>query len=339
MTTPPEPPPPSSLSTALNIIGRCFTVVVILALLAPFLVVGSFFIPGPLTQDGDIVIAHGTGVAEIGEQLASEHAIYSASLFYIAARVIGGGSLKAGEYDVPAHSSMVSIVLMMHEGHSIIRLFTVAEGLTSYEIVHLLNADPVLTGSIDTIPAEGSLLPETYRYSYGDSRAGLVARMQKSMQEKINEAWASREAGLPLQSPHEAVVLASIVEKETGKPDERPRIAGVFYNRLRMNMRLQSDPTVIYAITGGKEAMNHILSHEDLTFASPINTYTSDGLPPQPICNPGFAAMEAVLHPEHNSFLYFVADGTGGHAFAADLATHNENINRWHQALDKANRQ
>jgi UPF0755 protein len=159
--------------------------------------------------------------------------------------------------------------------------------------------------------------------------------MQKAMQEKVNEVWAGRDADLPLQTPQQAVVMASIVEKETGKPDERPRIAGVFYNRLRLNMRLQSDPTVIYALTGGREDLPRALTHEDLATASPINTYASDGLPPQPICNPGLAALQAATHPEHNNFLYFVADGSGGHAFAADLATHDENINRWH-AFEKA---
>jgi UPF0755 protein len=162
----------------------------------------------------------------------------------------------------------------------------------------------------------------------------MIVRMQKAMQEKINELWASRETGLPLKSVGEAVILASIVEKETGKPDERPRIAGVFYNRLRQNMRLQSDPTVIYALTKGKKTLDRALTHEDLSFASPINTYTSDGIPPQPICNPGRAALEAVLHPEHHGFYYFVADGSGGHVFAVDLATHNQNINKWHRALE-----
>ena len=243
------------------------------------------------------------------------------------------GSLKAGEYDVPARASPVDIATMMQEGRSVVRLFSVPEGLTSTEIVQMLQNEPVLTGPIDILPTEGSLLPESYRYSYGDTRAGLITRMQKAMQEKLNEAWADREGGLPLNSAADAIILASIVEKETGKAEERPRIAGVFYNRLRLNMRLQSDPTVIYALTRGQQTLDRALTHEDLGFASPMNTYASDGLPPQPICNPGRAAMEAVMHPEHNDFLYFVADGTGGHAFATNLAAHNENINRWHQEI------
>jgi len=202
--------------------------------------------------------------------------------------------------------------------------------------VDSLNDDPILTGQIEVMPAEGSLLPETYRYDYGDSRAGLIARMKKAMQDRLNEIWATHDADIPLHSPQEALILASIVEKETGKVEERPRIAGVFYNRLHTNMRLQSDPTVIYAITKGRDTLDRPLTHDDLTFASPINTYTSDGLPPQPICNPGVAALQAVMHPEHHNFLYFVADGTGGHAFAADLATQNQNINHWHDAVQKA---
>ena len=310
-----------------------FSVAIFIFILIPVLSVAALFAPGPLSQEKTIVIAHGAKTADIGAQLAQEKAIYLSPLFRLAAR-LASNSLKAGEYAIPAHASTFDIAVMMHEGHSVVRLFTVAEGLTSAEITRLLNNEPVLTGTIDTVPPEGSLLPETYRYSYGDSRSSVIVRMQKSMQAKLNIVWAGRESGLPLNSPQDAVILASIVEKETGKAEERPRIAGVFYNRLRLNMRLQSDPTVIYAITGGKEALARTLTHEDLSFTSPINTYVSDGLPPQPICNPGHAALEAVAHPEHNNFLYFVADGSGGHAFAADLATQNDNINRWHQAIE-----
>jgi UPF0755 protein len=202
--------------------------------------------------------------------------------------------------------------------------------------VRLVNLDPVLNGTLDTLPAEGTLLPETYRYSYGDTRTALLGRMQKAMQDKLAEVWAGRDPDVPLKTPLEAVTLASIVEKETGKAEERPRIAGVFYNRLHENMRLQSDPTVIYALTLGKQPLDRPLTHDDLSFASPLNTYVSDGLPPQPICNPGSAALEAVAHPEHHHYLYFVADGTGGHAFAADLATQDQNINDWHQVLENS---
>ncbi len=157
----------------------------------------------------------------------------------------------------------------------------------------------------------------------------MITRMQKAMQETLADLWTKRDPSVPLKTPEEAVTMASIVEKETGKPAERPRIAEVFYNRLRHNMRLQSDPTVIYAITRAKGMLDHDLDHDDLAFPSPFNTYTSDGLPPEPICNPGRAALEAALHPEANDFLYFVADGTGGHVFARDLNEHNQNVTKW----------
>jgi UPF0755 protein len=318
----------------LHRLARLLSALILTAVLAPMLTIGALFVPGPLTQAKTIIVPHGANAAAIGAQLAQEGDIYLAPLFRLAARLVASGSLKAGEYALPAGASAIDIALMMHEGKSVVRLFTVAEGLTSAEIVHLLNLDPVLTGNVDVMPAEGSLLPETYRYSYGDNRAALIVRMQKAMQDKLNDIWAAREPGLPLQSPHQAVILASIVEKETGKTEERPRIAGAFYNRLHDNMRLQSDPTVIYAITRGQGTLDRALTHDDLAVASPINTYASDGLPPQPICNPGAASLQAVTHPEHNNFLYFVADGSGGHAFSADLAGQNQNINKWHDALE-----
>ena len=325
-----DPLPAPKNRNILRQLDQVFSTLLLFGFLAPVLTGAALFVPGPLAQEKTIVIAHGENAAEISAQLEKENAVYVAPLFHIAARLIAQGSLKAGEYAIPASASPFDIALMMHDGHSVVRLFTVAEGLTSGEVVHLLNADPVLTGTTAAVPAEGALLPETYRYSYGDSRASLIARMEKAMQEKVNEIWSKREDGLPLKSPQEALTLASIVEKETGKPEERPRIAGVFYNRLHQNMRLQSDPTVIYALTLGRETLDRSLTHEDLSVHSPYNTYAIDGLPPQPICNPGRAALEAVVHPEHHGFLYFVADGSGGHAFAADLAAHNENINRWH---------
>ena len=333
---PPEHQPLPKNSTSLSSLGNKITVLIFLFLIViPALGFAGLFAPGPLKAEKTIIIAHGEGAARIAIQMQKEGAVYLAPFFYIAARLQEGGSLKSGEYAIPPGASATDIADMLHEGKSVIRLFTVAEGLTSAEIVETLNEDPILTGTVAAVPVEGSLLPETYRYSYGDSRAGMIARMQKAMQEKVSEVWASHDSDLPLQSPAQAVALASIVEKETGKPEERPRIAGVFYNRLRINMRLQSDPTVIYALTHGLQPLDRALTHEDLAIASPINTYASDGIPPQPICNPGLAALQAVAHPEHHDFLYFVADGSGGHAFAANLAGQNTNINHWHEALKK----
>jgi UPF0755 protein len=332
--SPETPPSPRKILSFLRSFAYAFSALILIAALTPVLGVAALLAPGPGTQDKTIVILHGSSATDIGTRLAQEKIVYSLFLFRVAARI--AGPLKAGEYAIPAHVSCLELASIMHDGRSVARMFTAAEGLTSAEIVKLLNDAPTLTGTVEKIPPEGSLLPETYRYSYGDSRAGILARMQKGMQEKAVELWAKRDNGVPLKSIGEAVVLASIVEKETGKADERARIAGVFYNRLRQNMRLQSDPTVIYAITGGRKALDRALTHEDLSLVSPINTYTSDGIPPQPICNPGRAALEAVMHPEHNSFLYFVANGNGGHAFAADLEAHNNNINAWHRAGERA---
>jgi len=307
----------------------------LLAIVLGFVVgLASLFAQGPSAEEKNIVVLHGETAASIGTHLAEEKLLYAAFPFRLAARIIG--SLKAGEYAIPAKACPFKIATILHEGKSVVRMFTAIEGLTSAEIVVALNDNQALTGAIDRIPEEGSLLPETYRYTYGDSRMSLVARMQNALQEKIASLWAAREEGLPLASPREAIILASIIEKETGKADERSRIAGVFYNRLRQSMRLQSDPTVIYALTNGMRSLNRALTHDDLLIASPINTYTQDGLPSQPICNPGSAALEAALHPEHHSFLYFVADGTNGHAFSSDLTTHNKNVNYWHRAQENA---
>ncbi|HUN52564.1 MAG TPA: endolytic transglycosylase MltG, partial [Candidatus Sulfotelmatobacter sp.] len=180
-------------------------------------------------------------------------------------------------------------------------------------------------------PAEGSLLPETYNYSWGDSRAGMLARMAKAMRETLAHLWAGRAPDLPYATPEAALILASIVEKETGVPAERPLVAGVFVNRLRLGMKLQSDPTVDYALSGGKGPLGRELTRADLDTASPYNTYRVDGLPPGPIANPGRAAIAAVMRPAPTKDLYFVADGSGGHAFSQTLAEHNKNVERWHQ--------
>lgn len=301
-----------------------------------FLVVslGVFFVPGPLGEAKTILVPHGAGPREVTQLLDDNDAIYCPFIFRVATKLIASNALKAGEYNITAGMSAADILFMIHEGHSYVRMFTVAEGLTSNEVSRLLAAVPVLTGETPPIP-EGSLLPETYRYIHGDTRASVVARMQKSMQETLADLWSRRDPNLPLTSPDEAVVLASIVEKETGKADERSRIAGVFYNRLRHNMRLQSDPTVIYAIMAAKGFMDHDIEHADLSFPSPYNTYLNEGLPPHPICNPGKAALQAVLHPEWNDYLYFVANGTGGHAFANNLADHNENVAKWNEMQAK----
>lgn len=321
-------PPQNSLWSRLGLLPFLLALPVIIS-------VGGLFVSGPLLQEKTILVPHGAGPHEVATLLDNEGTIYSSFLFRVAAKLMAGNALKAGEYSIQPGQSMANILSMIHEGRSVQRLFTVAEGLTSNEVARLLAAVPALGGDNVPVPAEGSLLPESYRYIYGDSRAGLVTRMQKAMQDTLAELWEKRDVNIPITSPEQAVVLASIVEKETGKPAERPRIAGVFYNRLRHNMRLQSDPTVIYGIMAAHGFMDHDIEHADLAFPSPYNTYMNDGLPPKPICNPGRAALEAVLRPEWNDYLFFVADGTGGHVFAHNLAEHNQNVMKWNELQSK----
>ncbi len=321
-------------TNSVKIALRILMAFVVLAILLPPLLATTLFLPGPSHENRSVIIPHGMNAQGIADLLDQSRVVWSSRLFRGAARLVAGGQLKAGEYEFPAGINALDIVRMIHNGQSVVRLATVAEGLTSAEIIAQLNDDPALTGAVDTVPAEGSLWPETYRYSYGDSRAGIITRMQKAMQDHLNEIWAGRSAAaLPsiIATPHDALVLASIVEKETGKPEERPRIAGVFFNRLRQGMKLQSDPTVIYALSNGRGDFGRTLSHQDMSFPSPYNTYVHEGLPPQPICNPGRAALEAVIHPEANDYLYFVADGTGHHVFARSLGEHNQNVAHWRQ--------
>ena len=286
----------------------------------------------PNAQPGQtLIIARGSSVQEIAEQFHAANLVAHPLLFRAAARLLADNHLQAGEYAFTPEQSLADMLAMLHYGRSVIRRQIVIEGLTSQTIVDELNANPALTGSVDTIPPEGSLLPETYHYSFGDKRSDLIARMTKAATELIQAEWDRRDPNLPITTPQQAIVMASLIEKETGKkPEERTRVAGVFYNRMRVGMLMQSDPTVIYTMAGGKGEIGRDLTRDDLGFASPYNTYFSDGLPPGPICNPGLAAIMAALHPEAHDYLYFVADGTGGHAFAKDLAEHNRNVARWY---------
>jgi UPF0755 protein len=217
------------------------------------------------------------------------------------------------------------------EGKSIAHKVTLAEGLTSQQIVERIKANPDLKGDITEIPAEGTLLPDTYRFQIGDSRQDIIERMQVAQKKFLAKMWEERDPDIVVQTPEEAVTLASIVEKETGRADERPLIASVYQNRLRKKMRLQSDPTIIYGLVGGKGVLDHPIQQEELDRDTPYNTYKINGLPPGPIANPGRAAIEAVLKPANTKDLYFVADGSGGHAFAPTLDEHNKNVVKWRQ--------
>jgi len=241
----------------------------------------------------------------------------------------GQGSLKAGEYEFGKNASMRQVLDTLVEGKSIEHKVTLAEGLTSYQIVQKLMAQSELHGEITEIPPEGSLLPDTYRFGRNDTRQDIIERMQAAHKKFLAKVWETRDPEIVVTTPEEAVILASIVEKETGRADERPLIASVFENRLRKNMRLQSDPTIIYGLVGGKGALDHPIQQEELDRETGYNTYKINGLPPTAIDNPGRASIEAVLRPAKTKDLYFVADGTGGHVFAASLEEHNKNVFKW----------
>ena len=281
-------------------------------------------------EEPELCLPRGAGVQNIAEALEREGVISNALLFRLGAKVQGAErSLKAGEYAIPAGASMAEVLDRIRRGEVVQRKITVAEGLTSYDIVQLVNAAEMLEGEIAEIPPEGSLAPETYFYERGESRAEVIARMRAAQASALDALWEKRAEGLPIETKEEALILASIVEKETGVPEERPRVASVFVNRLRKRMRLQTDPTVIYGITLGKGPLDRPIRRSDLNAKTPYNTYQIDGLPPTPIANPGRAAIEAVLNPAQTDDLYFVADGTGGHVFAKTLAEHNKNVRAW----------
>jgi UPF0755 protein len=286
--------------------------------------------PGPTSEKVTVILPRGTGIPEIAARLADAGVIRHPLIFRLAVRITGSDrALKAGEYAFPAQVTPRGVLGMLQRGETVARRLTVAEGLTVAQIFALLDQAAGLSGPLPELPPEGSLLPETYFYAYGDSRINMVKRMRKAMRETLADLWIARSENLPFASPEEALILASIVDKETSLPAERDQVAAVFVNRLRREMRLQSDPTVIYGLTAGDGALGRALTRQDWLHASPFNTYQVAGLPPGPIANPGRAAIEAVLNPADVDYLYFVADGSGGHAFARTLREHNRNVARW----------
>jgi UPF0755 protein len=292
--------------------------------------VKSFDEPGPLADDKVIFIRKGMGANAIAEWLEVKGAVASKWVFFANIMIQkADGRLRAGEYRIKARSSMKDILRQLIEGLSIKHKFTVPEGLTSAQIVVRLKADKVLRGELENVPAEGALLPETYLFERGMTRVQLIDKMRTAQKKLLAELWPKRIPGLPFKTLREAIILASIVEKETGVASERPEVAAVFINRLHKSMRLESDPTIIYGLVGGQGPLGRPILKSEIAKKTPYNTYKIDGLPPTPIANPGRAAIEAVLNPAQTKHLFFVADGTGGHAFAETLAQHKKNVAKW----------
>lgn len=292
-----------------------------------------------ITEPTVVLVEKGESVGQIARRMKKMGLLDSVSLFKVAARLSGKSThLKAGEYRIPAHASTKEILDILVSGQTVVRRVMIPEGKTSRQIFDLLMQTPGLFGDLPEPPPNGSLLPETYVFSYGLPRTVIVKRMQDGMTRAIDELWPYRDDDLPYTTKEEALVLASIVEKETSIPAERPRIAGVFVNRLRKGMRLQTDPTVIYAVTDGTMEMNRRLTHKDLRLSHPFNTYVRKGLPPAPICNPGRDSVQAVLQPQKTDEIYFVADGTGGHVFSRTFEEHKRNIALWKRARQQKRR-
>ena len=309
-----------------------FTLLVVLAIAvgaALFIGKQRFEAPGPLPEDKVVNIPRGLGIRDIADLLQREGVIdqpyvFMGGIIALKAR----GELKYGEYQFSRQASLSDVVDTIIEGKVVQHAFTIPEGLTSEQIVARLLENDSLTGQVREIPREGTLLPETYKFTRGMTREQIIQRMQQAHRRVLQEVWERRMQDLPVKTPEQLVTLASIVEKETGRPDERTRVAAVFVNRLKSRMRLQSDPTIIYGLTGGKGSLGRPILKSEIEQSTPYNTYVIDGLPPGPIANPGRASLEAAANPARTKELYFVADGTGGHVFSDSYAEHQKNVAR-----------
>jgi len=302
---------------------------VIGVLIAGGLVIGGWSAGGPARAATPVMIAQGSSVGGAAQTIEQAGVIGSARMFRLRARLLGGGSpIQAGEYEIPAGASEAAIMALLQSGRTLQRFIVVPEGMPSVMVHDRLMAAGVLTGDVP-VPEEGSILPDTYSYQRGETRAAVLARMQEAMRRTLDRLWRERRPSSVVTSPREAIILASIVEKETGKPSERRAVAGVYSNRLRQGMKLDADPTVIYPVTRGRPLGRRILRSE-LQADNGYNTYARAGLPIGPIANPGRESIAAVLNPEPHRYLYFVADGTGGHIFAETLQQHNANVQRWY---------
>lgn len=335
----PAPAPPQRSRHVRNPIVILINLVLTVAVLSLIAVGGGLYwgkqqfdAAGPLVEDRTVIIPSGSGLSTIADTLEANQVVQDALVFSLGVRVYKkSGDLKAGEYAFKAGATMRSVMADLVEGNAVSHGVTIPEGWSNYQIIEKVKAHPVLVGPITDIPGEGELLPQTYNFTRGTTRQQIIDQMKAAQQKLLAEIWERRVPDLPVKSPEELVILASIVEKETAKADERPRVAGVFVNRLNISMPLQSDPTILYGIHGGEAWTKDrsAIKRSELDKKTAYNTYKIRGLPPGPIGNPGQAAMEAVANPSRTKDLYFVADGTGGHVFAETYEQHQANVRKW----------
>ena len=332
----PEPKRPSERARhPLVIVGSAiFTLIFLVAIAAGFAVIAGkqqLDAPGPLAESQLVNIPRNSGARDIADLLQREGVIDQKWVFLGGVVVKGWAKLKSGEYEFKKQASLRDVIDTLVEGKVFQHHLTIPEGLTSEQVVQRLMENDVLSGNIKEVPREGTILPDTYSFPRGASREQLIQHMQQEQRRVVQDLWNRRSPDLPFRNPDQLVVLASLIEKETGKSDERTRIAAVFINRLKLKMRLQSDPTIIYGLVRGKGSLGRPILRSEIEQPTPYNTYVIDGLPPGPIANPGRAALEAAANPARTKELYFVADGTGGHAFAENLDQHQKNVARLRQ--------
>jgi UPF0755 protein len=337
-------PPPRSRHVR-NPVVILINMVISLAVLAVIGAGGALYFgkqifeaPGPLKEDRTVIVASGVGLSGITERLQAQNVLEKGLIdelvFNVGVRFYKNATkLKAGEYAFKAGTSMEQVMTDLVQGNAVTHSVTIPEGWSTAQILDRVRSHKVLVGEITDIPEEGDLLPETYTFTRGTTRQEIVNKMKAAQTALLADIWSRRSEGLPVKTPEELVILASIVEKETAKADERPRVAGVFVNRLERNMRLQSDPTILYGLYGGEAWLKDrsAIKQSELKKETPYNTYQINGLPPGPIGNPGRAAMEAVANPSRTKDLYFVADGTGGHIFSETYEQHQANVRKWRQ--------
>jgi UPF0755 protein len=322
----------SQLVIFLNFVMSMVTFLTVAAVALVYYAFHEYQAPGPLESDTTFLVREGAGITEIANSLERKNIISQARIFTGVTKFLGTDqSARHGEYEVKAHASMLEVMDLLKSGKSIQYSVTLPEGLTVKQMFKKLAEDQILEGDLPVdLPPEGSLRPDTYKFTRGNKRSVIVDQMKAAQARVLDQVWDKRDKDLPIATKEDLLILASIVEKETGKSDERPQVASVFINRLKKGMRLQSDPTIIYGLYGGDgKPVDGAILKSDIDKETPYNTYVIKGLPPTPIANPGRAALEAVANPSRTNYLYFVADGTGGHAFAATLEEHNANVKRW----------